>query len=255
MMLRIGIDAQSLQTENSKNRGIGRYSENLVNAILKLDLINSYKIFFNNQYDEPKIQINSQTSQKSVSYKNDVKIDYEKFNNLIQFLEYYNSNLDILHILSTAEGYPSPLPVCNNLVERMDSKICTTVYDIIPLLFPDHYFQNLEFKKEYFRQLKTIFHSDVLFSISESTKNDLINILEIDPKKIFTINGASSNDFKFENISEKDIYNVKKKFGIKRKFILYTGGIEFRKNIENSITAFSKLDFSILENISFCDCL
>ena len=251
--MKIGIDVQALQTEGSKNRGIGRYSENLIKAILKNDPRNSFKLFLNGLYED-KIDIteNNRVELKTVKYINPENFSDRDANNLIQFLEYKNSNLDILQIMSSAEGFPSKLPVTNNYIDRLNSIICTIIYDLIPLHYPEHYFSNPNFKHEYFKNLKTLYHSDIIFTISDSTREDVINFLGINPNNVISIKGASSdNFFRLENLSDKQINQIKKKYGIKEQFILYTGGIEFRKNIEKSIMAFSKIDKALLSNVSY----
>ncbi|MDE2590662.1 MAG: glycosyltransferase, partial [Patescibacteria group bacterium] len=130
--------------------------------------------------------------------------------------------------------------------------ISTIIYDFIPLHYPDHYFANNNFKNSYFKNLKTIYNSDIIFSDSESTRIDAINMLGINPKKVINIGGAASQNFqKIEHLSIKDVDKLKKKYGITKTFVLYTGGIEFRKNIEKSIIAFSKIDKSLLETVSY----
>jgi len=120
--LKIGFDAQSLQTENSKNRGIGRYTKNLINAILKIDSTNSFKIFMNDLYKD-KIDLieNKNTKTKMIDYTSPSSSTKYTVNEIIQFLNYHNSKLDILHIMSTAESYASDLPVTNTYVDRLNA--------------------------------------------------------------------------------------------------------------------------------------
>jgi len=251
--LKIGIDIQALQTENSKNRGIGRYSINFLNAIFKNNYDDTFILFLNNLYDEKiELETNNNTELKIMPYNNPKNFSDRDVNNILQFLEYINSNLDILQIMSSSEGYPSKFPATNNYIDRLNSLVCTIIYDLIPLNYPEHYFSNPDFKTEYFKSLKILYHSDLLFSISDSTREDVINILGINPKKIISIKGAPSNNFyRIENVSENEIQKIKKKYGIKRQFILYTGGIEFRKNIESSIIAFSKINKEKLTHTSY----
>lgn len=250
--MEIGFDLQALQTENSKNRGIGRYSENLVNHILKIDTNNSFKLFLNKNYhDQIKVKTNENTTIVEIDFLNKEKTT-NVVNNLIQFLKFKSPNLDILHILSPFEGYPSKLPVINPYFDRLNSAICTTLYDFIPLHLPQHYFSDQNYKKNYYKHLKTIYDSDLLFAISEWTRSDAINFLGINPNKIINIGGGVSSSFyHMKNISEIKINSLKKKYGIKKRFVLFTGGIDHRKNVEKSIKGFSKIDSSLLEEVSY----
>ncbi|MGB6463779.1 MAG: glycosyltransferase [Nitrosotalea sp.] len=249
----IGFDLQALQTEQSRNRGIGRYSKNVINKILEIDTTDDLKIFLNGNYKE---KINMRENKQS----NIIILDYNTpksdvtntENHLIQFLTYRKSNLDILHVFSAFEGYPSTFPVITPYLERLNCMLCTTIYDFIPLHYPDHYLSDQKSKTAYYRNLKTVYNSDILFVDSMSARTDAINILGINPNKVLYIGGGVSDSFfKIENLSPKEIDKIKKKYGIHGKFILYTGGIDFRKNIERSITAFANIEGSVLSNLSY----
>jgi len=54
-----------------------------------------------------------------------------------------------------------------------------------------------------------------------------------------------------KNIEESKINSIKKKYGIKKRFVLFTGGIDYRKNIEKSIIAFSKIEKPLLPETSY----
>jgi len=250
--LKIGYDIQALQTENSRNRGIGRFSENLINQILKADSKNSFNLFMNNNYQEKiNIKPNDKTSLIGINFFNKEK-SVKTVNNLIQFLKYQSFNLDILHILSPFEGFPSNLPVINPFLERLNSILCTTLHDFIPIHLSKHYFSNLEYQKSYFKQLKTIYDSDFLFAVSEWTRCDAINLLGLNPKKVVNIGEAADPSFyHMKNIEESKINSIKKKYGIKKRFVLFTGGIDYRKNIEKSIIAFSKIEKPLLPETSY----
>jgi len=88
--------------------------------------------------------------------------------------------------------------------------------------------------------LNLIKNCDMIFAISETTKKDAIKFLKIDPSKIVNIGSAASDQF-FEIADEKGTKTIKK-YGITKPFILYTGNFDFRKNLERTIEAFSKID-------------
>jgi glycosyltransferase involved in cell wall biosynthesis len=249
----IGFDLQALQTEQSRNRGIGRYSENIINKILEIDTTDDLKIFLNGNYKEKiNIRENKQSNIIILDYNTPKHDVTNTENQLIQFLTYRKSNLDILHVFSAFEGYPSTLPVITPYLERLNCMLCTTIYDFIPLHYPDHYLSDQKSKTAYYRNLKTVYNSDILFVDSMSARADAINILGINPNKVLYIGGGVSDSFfKMENLSPKEIDKIKKKYGIHEKFILYTGGIDFRKNIERSITAFANIEGSVLSNLSY----
>lgn len=118
-----------------------------------------------------------------------------------------------------------------------------TVYDLIPTIFPDKYFSNnpLDVKIFWNKYIEELRKMDHIISISNSTKNDLINYLDIDARKISVVPLAP-----FSNISikPKEFPNSQK-----NKYFLYVGGHDHRKNIPLMLEAFAKSCGSISENL------
>lgn len=246
--MKIGIDIQSLQTKGSKDRGIGRYTKELISHILKLDKNNDYLFFLNEYYPKP-----NEFSEENVSYFK-IKLQKKKINllknqiinEILQFLQIYSSNQDIVHITSPFEAAnifeaaTNQYPVVSRYYPKLNSVLVVTLYDLIPLIFPDKYLIGKAKKDFYNLRLNLIKNCDMIFAISETTKKDAIKFLKIDPSKIVNIGSAASDQF-FEIADEKGTKTIKK-YGITKPFILYTGNFDFRKNLERTIEAFSKID-------------
>lgn len=251
--MKIGFDLQPLQTEQSRNRGIGRFTTNIINSIINKGCNDSFLLFSNGNYKEPiHVDINEKCKLLTLPYVYPKNDGDKILNDLIQFISYQNNNLEILQICSPFEGYPSNLPVISSYLDRLKIILSVVIHDFIPLHYPEHYLSNHLARKAYFRQLKTVYDADMLFAVSESTRKDAINLLGIHPNKvIFLGEAAASSFYKINNLSNDIINKIKKKYGIKQKFVLYVGGIEFRKNVEKSIIAFSKMDKKLLDVTSY----
>lgn len=251
--MKIGIDIQALQTTGSKNRGIGRYTEQLFLNILQLDKKNQFT-FFDNSYYSGKINLpkNDNVHFKTIKYVNEKSVGFNnlRINELSQFFQLCISKQDIIHIASPFEGWINTDTVSRYL-PRLNSALVVTLYDLIPLLYPDVYLTHDVVKRYYFTRLDLIKQCDLIFSISESTRNDAINLLGIEPTKIVNIGAAASEHFHKISLTENDKRKMMNKYSIPEHFILYTGGIDFRKNIERTIESFSKLDQSLLKKFSF----
>jgi len=249
--MKIGYDLQPLQTEQSAKRGIGRFTNNIVKALLEINKDAENIVFTNELYESPNLKLQN-TSVKSIQYKNPKTKQDILTNNLLQLLKYQNETFDIFHIFSPFEGYPSNLPIISPYFDKLSSKLCTVIHDFIPLHLSEHYLRDSSAKRAYYRQLKTIYNSDILFAVSEATRIDAINMLNIHPDKVVTIGeGVSDSFFKIDKIPKNNLSKIKNKFKIKEKFVLYTGGIDYRKNIEKSIEAFSKIEQSHLTDTSY----
>ena len=79
--------------------------------------------------------------------------------------------------------------------------------------------------------------SSIIFADSESTKEDLIEYLEIDPKKIYVNYPGVS----IPEVSKETIASTLEKYNLNKPFILAVGKIEPRKNLSRLIEAFSNL--------------
>jgi len=251
--LKIGIDIQALQTEGSKNRGIGRYTRDLFSNILKLDSKDEFTFFVNSYYsskiDLPK---NPNTKFQEIKFVNEKSNGTNtRLNELAQFFQFYISNQEIIHIASPFEGWPYKYSVINRYSPRLNAALVTTLFDLIPLVFSKEYLTTYEVRKYYYQRLSLLKQCDLIFSISEATRQDAINLLNIEPSKIVNIGSAAGNSFKKIDVPEIEKQKIRKKFSITDYFVLYTGGIDFRKNIERTIEAFSKIDKSLIEKYSF----
>jgi len=117
-------------------------------------------------------------------------------------------------------------------------KYILTVHDIVHFLFPDLCTQGtVRYTRLLF--LKNLLFADIIISDSEATKRDLITHYSIPEQKIRTIPLAASKEFHPLSHQEKDAIRIKYK--LFKKFILFVGSIEPRKNIPLLLKAYSSI--------------
>lgn len=121
---------------------------------------------------------------------------------------------------------------------RIEGKVITTIHDMTYNLYP-HTMQ----RKTLNRIIKDIDYSvnraDKVITISENTKRDIINILNISSDKIeLAPPGVDYSTFS-RNYHDVRIQSVKVKYKLPKRYILYMGTLEPRKNIESIIEAFN----------------
>ncbi len=116
-----------------------------------------------------------------------------------------------------------------------------TVFDMSIKRFPEtHPAGRVKFFNEYFD--KRIPHADHILSISEFTKNELVEIMGISPKKITVTPLAQPESFYVPSISR--IQEFKKENQLPDNYFLYLGNIEPRKNLITLIHAFKNFSDS-----------
>ncbi len=129
--------------------------------------------------------------------------------------------------------------------------ISATLYDLIPLIYDQHYLKDPYIRRRYLYQLQRLRRFDLLFAISESTRQDAIRLLDINPSKIVTVYGGIDDSFYAPIDSQKANALLRKKYRLEEKILMYTGGDDFRKNISGAIKAFAKVKKATRDRTTF----
>lgn len=119
-------------------------------------------------------------------------------------------------------------------------KILTIVHDISFNFFP----QFMKFSDLFF--LKTLIplslrRADKIMSVSKFTQDEIIKYYKVDPKKVAFMLNSIGDDFLKKEISQEQLDDVRKKYALPEKFILYLGTLQPRKNIAHLVEAFSRI--------------
>jgi glycosyltransferase involved in cell wall biosynthesis len=139
--------------------------------------------------------------------------------------------VDVFHLTA-------PLPV------RMKSvKTVATIHDLIPLRLP---YTTLDNKREIVRRLRTTVKlADHIITVSESSKTDIVNILDVDPDKI-SVTYQATDLQPFRPSERNTLPRVLARFGLEyRRFALFVSAIEPKKNLRRLIEAFLEVDSPI----------
>ncbi|WP_165865848.1 glycosyltransferase family 4 protein [Lucifera butyrica] len=252
--MRIVIDLQACQTEGSHNRGIGRYSLALAKAIAGQQENHDVRFVLNALYEDQVKAVKDQFKElvapaKFSSYQFPYPDkaygsadDYRRPVAEVLIRHHYAQlRPDILHISSVFEGYGGKAVVPGRLSRLPGIIFSATLYDLIPLIMSDLYLPDNAMKRWYRNRLQIIRECDLLLAISEASRKDAIQYLGILPEKIVTISGAADAHFRPLTLSDGEVRSFLQRYKIKEKFVLYTGGIDYRKNIEGTVRAYAKL--------------
>jgi glycosyltransferase involved in cell wall biosynthesis len=120
-------------------------------------------------------------------------------------------------------------------IKNSGVKTVVTVHDLIFLRYPEFYGKvNVSiYKKKLVYACKV---ADRIVAISSQTKDDLINFLNVSPSKIDVIYQSCDVNFQ-KKCAEDELVDVRAKYGLPEKYILYVGTIEERKNLLNIVKA------------------
>lgn len=151
-----------------------------------------------------------------------------------------NLRPDAVHVTSLFEGL-GDFSV-TDLSPPHDGVIqAVTVYDLIPYINPDPYLRAHETRDWYYRKLLSLKRADLLLAISSSSRDEAIEYMHVPAERVVNISSAISPVFAPVDLDETHRKALRKRYHLNGRYVMYTGGIDHRKNIEGLIEAFALL--------------
>lgn len=220
--MRIAID---IRTINKPRSGVGYYVTNLIHEFQKIDHENSYCLISNNgAYEsEFKTQPNFENHRTWISNENHVVGDLWESFFLPRLLK--KKNVDVFH----GPAFMIPL-------RFTDLKTVVTIHDIVAFIKPETVPLKYALYMRFLIKL-VVDKADKVITPSESTKKDLIERLGVPEEKVEVVYEAVSRHFTPVNGFYGQV-DVKKKYGIRDRYMLFVGNLEPRKNLIRLMKAF-----------------
>jgi glycosyltransferase involved in cell wall biosynthesis len=233
MIMRIGFDARCLEEENIS--GVGEYALELLRNILERDSSNQYIIFSNsfrqkNSRHFEWIKAHSNAKLKRFSFPNKV----------INLCFWYLNWPKIDKLIGGVDVFFAPN--INFLAVSKQCQLITTFHDLSFERYPHFFPLKTRLWHKYFvnpRKISRITRK--MIAISESTKKDLEEIYQVKSEHIQVIPHGISHDFKVMEESDPKLAEIRKKYGLPKKFLFFLGNIEPRKNISSIIEAYKSV--------------
>lgn len=252
--MRIVIDMQGAQSEGSANRGIGRYARALAQGMIEAAPQHDIHLLVNGLLGKTTDELRSRFApligqdhvhswypRTSAATSVD---DFDEQSELLFQAAVARLQPDVLLITSLFE---TPNTGVANGIEHLADvlPVAVVAYDLIPYLFADIYLRTDAEKRWYANRLRHLKSASSLLSISEATRSDLIEHLDIAPDDVTNISTASTSDFGKKSYPKSTKKATLHGLGIESPFIMYTGGIDHRKNIDQLIKSYSLLDLEV----------
>ena len=229
--MRIGIDCRTiLNPQAGEKAGVAYYTYHLVKSLLAIDKVDEFVLFFDHRargvykdFLEPNTTIRFFTFSRYKKYLPFV------YSHILAAVNISREKLDVYH---------SP---ANIVPLRYEGKFVVTIHDLAiyrePYAFPSR--QGFSIK---YLVPKSIHRAKKIIAVSQSTKKDVEEYFQVNPRKIRVIyEGVDHDRFSLgDNISDLKKY-LKDKYRIKKDFILFVGTLEPRKNLIRLLEAFYQL--------------
>ncbi len=232
--MKIGVDA----TCWGNKRGFGRFTRELLEAILEIDETNEY-IFFINADTEDGDSIPSKVEKIVVETEvSAIKAASSEGRRSVKDLwamsrAVFRHQTDVFFFPAVYSYFP--------ILNR--TKILLTIHDVIADHHPELVFPNK--KLHFFWKLKqnaAIRQSDLILTVSEYSKQQIGEFFNLPEARLRVINEAARPIFRRLE-SDCEIEKMLSRHNLKRgeKFLLYVGGISPHKNLNTLITAFEQI--------------
>lgn len=257
--MRLVIDLQGAQSTGSRNRGIGRYSLSLAQGLVRNrgehdvfialnglfpETIEPIRAAFDGLLPQDRIRVWAAPSPvNAVEAAHDARrLAAESLRE--QFLASFSP--DFVLVSSLFEGGDDAITSVGTLFRGPPTAVI--LYDLIPLIYRDIYLNNPVAERWYENKLDHLRRADLLLSISASSGQEGVDFLGFDPQKISNILTAAEEHFTPGAVTNHEQNSLAKQYGLEKPFVMYTGGIDHRKNIDGLIVSYARLPHAMRRN-------
>jgi len=225
----IGIDIRALA--RGARTGIEEYTINLLLNMLRMDDNIEYKLFYNGykkiglDYDFlklPNVRLMEFKIPNKVLDFSSRFFSYPKIDKLIGKIDVFFS--PHIFLLSASKNYSTVV----------------TFHDLSFEKYPEFYSKSKNYWHFSMNPKKQARRASKIIAVSESTKDDLVKLYDINPDKIKVIYSGINLESESWNL-EPRVSEIKKKYNLSDHYILYLGTLEPRKNIIGLIKAYELL--------------
>lgn len=230
--MNIGFEAKRVFHNKT---GLGNYSRDLIRILSTYYPENKYFLY----NPKPSKETLFVPNENNVFEKSPSSPFYKKFKNIWRqkgvLSDLEKDKIQIFH------GLSGEIPVG---LRKKNIKSIVTIHDLIFVRYP-HLYSFFDRKIHFYKFKKAAQNADLIIAISEQTKSDIVNFLNINPDKIHVIYQGCNDAFKKTYTdSKKDI--VAKKFNLPKHFILNVGTLEERKNVLTIVKAIKDLEVNLV---------
>ena len=253
--MRIVIDLQGCQS-GSKRGGIGRYSMELAKAMareprghevwlalsaLMPDGIGEIRSAFDGLIPDERIQAFDLPPNIDMRASNLARVRVAEIirEDFLQCLQ-----PDFVHIMSLFEGIDEK--AVTSVGQYFPGfKTTVTLHDLIPMVQSARYLPDSKSQNHYERKIQSIKNARFLLSNSEFSRQEGIDLLGFHPDNIINVSAAADERFKPSIPEPQRATRLLSRYGIQRKFLMYTASLDSRKNQTNLISAFALLPYEL----------
>lgn len=146
----------------------------------------------------------------------------------------------IYHVVSPFELHQDLDAVWPGFARRRS--LVVTLYDLIPEVLADHYLADPGYRRRYRARQELVRAADAVLAISEATRRDGIERLDLEPGRVTTVGCGIGPAFAPPQSRDEAFGRAQQGVpGVRPGFVLAVGGEDGRKNLEGLLAAYAGL--------------
>jgi glycosyltransferase involved in cell wall biosynthesis len=234
--MNIGVDTRCLM--NKERTGVAEYTFELINALFEIDKENQYLLFYNSSEDVAKnVELWKQENVHYVGTRWPNKVF-----NTAQVLLGWPKLDKLVEGRGKGEGGKRTIdiwfsPNLNFSSVSSKTKLILTIHDLSFEILPECFSAKRRLWHRVINPKKQCQRADLILVPSENTARDVEGIYGINSKKIRVVEPGLCTNFKKLEINGNNV-EIRNKYNLPEKFILFLGTVEPRKNILGIIEGF-----------------
>lgn len=229
--MKIGIDIRCLI--GGKRTGVEEYTLELLEHLFAVDCENEYVLFWS-AWELPVCPLDWNSRFSNVRL-----VSLRIPNKLLNFCLWYFRFPYLDRLIGGVDVFF--MPNLNFAAFSRKVKVVLTAHDVSFERYPETF----SWKRRLWHMFVNFRHlalrAEKVIAVSQSTRDDLVEAIGIAPKSVTVIRSGISERFCQMNRNDSMLSDVKRRYELPYRFILFVGTIEPRKNILSLARAFDSL--------------
>ena len=229
--MKIGIDIRCLI--GGKRTGVEEYTLELLEHLFAVDRENEYVLFWN-AWELPVCPLDWDSRFSNVRL-----VSLRIPNKLLNFCLWYFRFPHLDRLIGGVDVFF--MPNLNFAAFSRGVKVVLTAHDVSFERYPETFSWKRRLWHMFVNFRRLALRAEKVIAVSQSTRDDLVESIGIVPKSVTVIRSGISERFCRMNRNDSMLSDVKRRYELPYRFILFVGTIEPRKNILSLVRAFDSL--------------
>jgi len=222
------FDVQATQSTSHRDRGVARYTAELAAALWRAHRPLVHSFLLNPDLPPPgSVEPLVASGRLSYSDRGDLGLG------------------DGARLLHVASPFELDVPISRlwpAAAATSGLRLAVTLYDLIPEIFSERYLADPGLRRRYRARIELVRAADAIFAISETTARDAVERLHIPDERIVVVGAASSMSYARAAVADEARAAARGVVpGLEARFVLYTAGMDDRKNFQGLFRAWARL--------------